>query len=961
MLTRWIESCKSTGQSTLALIILCGLSLSPLDASQPQSLHARIDQLISTSHVGPTSTMASDAEFMRRVYLDLIGRVPSMVETRAFLADAAGDKRAKLVDDLLGRDEANRHLAVVFDVWMMERRADQHVTTDQWRQYLYRSFADGKSYGQLSREILTGQGDDEQLKPAAKFYLDRNAETHSMTRDVSRVFFGRDIQCAQCHDHPLIADYSQMEYYGLFAFLNRSFLFQDEKDKKKVALAERAEGDATYSSVFEPDSEKTTAIPALSDGIVLDDEPQFASGEGYRVKPAKNVRPIPEFSRRQHLADLATGQSEAFKRNIANRLWRHMLGRGLVEPPDLHHPDNPATYPELLQLLSDEFAKLDFDVKAFLRELALTEVYQRAIDLPTDVDAEASSMVAELDELKAQIGFQDSVVQRIREQLRESSIQVSSTRRELSATKTELATLLDSIGQAEKTRAESAAELAKAEKDCSSKQELTGTIKAASEAAAKAAEQLKDDAELASAAKTFGDRTKKLAAELAELEKKATQLKAAHENNLSNCETLRQHVAPLETKRAEILQQIGRRSGAQQALRRQLKAEQDRHLDLSQRIEAIEQLIQYDARQKARLAITARSDELKMQQGQRRKQKQNLVSRKRALESQITQLQDSIGSESQLLHEAEQGVASYRSLVDSVQLAAEQTEMALRTLTNDSDLAQAHQTLLARVQQLTSQCSQLQTNARGQETKLANLKQQVSELEARLGDERSQISRVEQQLSDLEAAVGEGQQQQDQADSLVKESRDRLNRLWKERFVVTSLKPLTPEQMADSLIRTLGLDQRFRAEAEAAWTKDNKDKKDAEPSAEKREQQIDELYAKREKQVMAACVSLFASSPGSPQDVFHATIDQALFFANDGRIRDWLRPTPGTLSKRLAEMTDDRSLAEELYLSVLSRKPSDDEVQLVVGYLGKREVDRAAAQQELIWSMLTSLEFRFNH
>ena len=280
MFIRWIDRCRSTSKLALMSVAACWLSLSSLAADEPKPLHDRINQLITAAHVGPTPSTAADAEFVRRVHLDLIGRVPTVIETRNFLADTAEDKRARLIDNLLARDEANRFLAVVFDVWLMERRADQHVTTAQWRDYLYRSFADGKSYDQLSREILMAKADDEALKPAAKFYLDRNAETHSITRDVSRVFFGRDVQCAQCHDHPLITDYVQSEYYGLFAFLTRSFLFQDEKDKKKVALAERAEGEAEYSSVFEPDSEKTTAMPALSDGIVLDDEPQFVPGQG---------------------------------------------------------------------------------------------------------------------------------------------------------------------------------------------------------------------------------------------------------------------------------------------------------------------------------------------------------------------------------------------------------------------------------------------------------------------------------------------------------------------------------------------------------------------------------------------------------------------------------------------------------------------------------------------------------
>jgi hypothetical protein len=105
---------------------------------------------------------------------------------------------------------------------------------------------------------------------------------------------------------------------------------------------------------------------------------------------------------------------------------------------------------------------------------------------------------------------------------------------------------------------------------------------------------------------------------------------------------------------------------------------------------------------------------------------------------------------------------------------------------------------------------------------------------------------------------------------------------------------------------------------------------------------------------------LFATGAGQPQDFF-ATADQALFFCNDGLIRSWLAPAGGNLAERLGKLTEPKAVAEELYLSVLSRRPSDAEIAEATSYLSARANERAAAVQELAWGLLTSLEFRFNH
>src|SRR5262249_54981025 len=146
----------------------------------------------------------------------------------------------------------------------------------------------------------------------------------------------------------------QEQYYGIYAFLNRSFLFTEKG--KGVVLAEKAEGEVSFQSVFDP-AKVTKMTGSRLPGGTLVSEPKFEKGKEYTVAPVNGVRPVPRFSRRSQLAPLLAARDDApFKRNAANRLWAHMMGRGLVHPLDMDHSANPASHPELLTLLADEFA-----------------------------------------------------------------------------------------------------------------------------------------------------------------------------------------------------------------------------------------------------------------------------------------------------------------------------------------------------------------------------------------------------------------------------------------------------------------------------------------------------------------------------------------------------------------------------------------------------------------------------
>lgn len=358
----------------LISLLVCLIAGNAAVGEEP-ALHERIDRMIAEVAGVPLAAPATDAEFLRRVSLDLTGRIPTADEARAFLDDPSPYKRDRLIDRLLESPEYARRMQIVFDVMLMERRPDKGITSAAWEAYLRESFARNKPYDQLAREILGADGSEPEHRAAAKFTIDRDCDPNLMVRDVGRLFLGRDLQCAQCHDHVLIDDYKQAHYYGLFAFYNRSYVVEQADGLKTIG--EKADGDVTFSSVFVKKVTHKTG-PRVLDGPEAA-EPEVDAGEQYWVYPADKVRAIPRYSRRELLPDrLASPEVPEFSRNIVNRLWALMMGRGLVQPLDMHSETNPPSHPELLEMLANEFVAMRFDVKAFLRALARSQTYQRS-------------------------------------------------------------------------------------------------------------------------------------------------------------------------------------------------------------------------------------------------------------------------------------------------------------------------------------------------------------------------------------------------------------------------------------------------------------------------------------------------------------------------------------------------------------------------------------------------------
>ena len=368
-------------------------------AGADEPLPEQIDRIIEAACQADDTRLAGasdDAEFLRRAFLDLVGVVPTPAEARAFLEDPAGDKRAVLIDRMLARPEFAFRMACVFDVMLIERRIatipSYDIKPPEWRDWLVESFRQNKPWDQLVREMLDSDGSDEKHSPAAKFYLVRDVEPHLIARDVGRLLLGTDLQCAQCHDDPRVKSFEQADYFGLYAFVSRLQHFHDG-DQKRNYVTEKPRGDVSFTSAFTGTEGQTH--PRLPDGEMIADPP-LVKGQEYKVKPANGQRGVPAYSRRARLAEfLPRRETSGFSRNIANRLWAVMFGRGIVHPLDMHHGDNPPSHPQLLQLLADRLEETNYDIRGLIRDLALTRAYQRSSRVPEVApDSPASSRFA---------------------------------------------------------------------------------------------------------------------------------------------------------------------------------------------------------------------------------------------------------------------------------------------------------------------------------------------------------------------------------------------------------------------------------------------------------------------------------------------------------------------------------------------------------------------------------------
>lgn len=344
------------------------------DSALPRKIDAEIAAFLEHKGLLP-SPRAADAEILRRLYLDLLGRIPTVPEAEAYLADAAPDKHHALIDRLLVHPEMPAHWKRVVNHWLNghQPRDGRPPYFDEFLAYLERSLAANKPWDRLARELLLPLADDAEQRGASYFLASRMAngdkleQLDNLTTAVAGSLFGVQLQCAKCHDHPFVEDWKQDHYYGLAAFFQR---VERQNGDGQFTLRERAEGETKFVTAKK---DERIAAAMFLDGIILE-APKPAPKGGDSKKDLSNS----EGRRAKLIAHAIDQGSPFFRRSIVNRIWKELLGRGLVEPVDQMHAANPATHPRLLDLLADDLGEHRYDLRRLLGGILHSETYLRS-------------------------------------------------------------------------------------------------------------------------------------------------------------------------------------------------------------------------------------------------------------------------------------------------------------------------------------------------------------------------------------------------------------------------------------------------------------------------------------------------------------------------------------------------------------------------------------------------------
>jgi hypothetical protein len=302
---------------------------------------------------------STDAMFLRRVWLDLAGRVPAAAKARTFLDDTRPDKRARLVDELLTGGDFPDYWGLVWTSRLTEKRPIRHNTHDGrvLHEYLRDALRANKSYRSIVTDLLTGQGLQD-ASGSANFLLRYEARPERLAGAVGKQFMGVTINCAQCHDH-MFAHWKQDDFWGLAAFFGRLRRVQGTDDDAGFGILEVRRGDLQQPDPKgKPDEQGKPAMRTITPRL-----------------PVANGKKITE-NRRQALADWLTASGNPyFARHAVNQIWAQLFGTPLVRSLDNLDGLSREDFGDVLDLLATDFTASGHDVKRLVRTLVLSRAY----------------------------------------------------------------------------------------------------------------------------------------------------------------------------------------------------------------------------------------------------------------------------------------------------------------------------------------------------------------------------------------------------------------------------------------------------------------------------------------------------------------------------------------------------------------------------------------------------------
>lgn len=347
------------------VFLSCGMATigaEPRTGADPivEEINSQIRSAWKDNEVEP-SPQADDSEWIRRVYLDIVGHIPPLDDVEKFLADKDKSKRQKLVDRLLDDQDYVRNWTTIWTNLCIGQQTPRRVSRDGMQKFFREAFGKNRPWKEIVTDLVTAEGHFEQ-NGAVNFLLAQMQDQDDgvqVTAKATRLFLGMQIQCTQCHDHPY-NDWKQDQFWQF-----NSFFRQARKiDHRKANSGGQVMDD--YSEIVRRDFS----------GPVYFEKRNGLMKVAYPTYFGQEVEPDGSVDRRKELARLMTdGERPMIALAFVNRLWAHFFGFGFTNPIDDISPHIPVTHPELFDRLADEFVKNDYDCKKLIRWIANSEAY----------------------------------------------------------------------------------------------------------------------------------------------------------------------------------------------------------------------------------------------------------------------------------------------------------------------------------------------------------------------------------------------------------------------------------------------------------------------------------------------------------------------------------------------------------------------------------------------------------
>ena len=931
-----------------------------------QAVHSSLTKTIDANFKARSRLFADipvvdDAVFARRLALDLTGMPLSNERLQAFLTETSTDKRPRLVDELLATPQSARHLATWLSMILLERRGAKVTSDDLWMGYLMEVVRQDKPLTDLTTDLLTATGEEGPKQTAARFLMDREGEPNLLTRDVGRVFLGRDMQCNQCHDHPLVDGYLQNDYQSLLAFLQpTSVVTVKQAGKDKSLLTEKTGGRVLFDSVFVKDDSQLTG-PGLP-GLAPATDPAVKPGNEYlqRSSPSSVARPVA--SRRAILAQ-QINDSPLFAQNWANRIWSIAFGRGIIHPPDFTHPENPPVDLDLLNALTDAFKSGGYRIRPVLRAIVLSRPYQSPFDLngplaqPTK-PGDLAEMKSTLERFETELKNLEENFKKTRAEWNKAQAAAVPAQKARDA----LQAKLDEFGGKRDLALARLSEIAARLEQIGPQRQSLAEAKVAMD---KALVSLTGDKELETAAKTLADKLTKIEAERVALTdeqgKKSVERRTAEEQLGSVQFQARTADHVLSPFMAEVLRLEKPFRLARRALDEKIQAITQQKNEIYWRetcnsyIKA-ERELRETSFQLAQIEPMASS--VRMQLDIARKRQQELAELAARQTKGLKEARDAMTANQQSIEQA--GIAT-RSLEKSKEALRE----AVRLSPELTELGQALSLIEKNIGVLNDKSAKAKESASRLATNVTEMEKTLAAAGTELGNQQKTIDRMATEITSLEGQLSALMKKRQGLDTELGTLTETVSRVASERFELAGLKPLSPESLAWSIMKaTRVYDNYWKTESAAldkAKPPTEAQKKDAAWLAA-RDVEIEAAVYNKLKSYPGQFARLYGLGEGQPQSDFFASADQALYIANGGSVASWCMPSAGNPADLMIKAKSPAEAADALYMGVLGRRPDADESRLVAEAMARADAKtRATVARDLVWGLLASPEFRFNH